>query len=98
MDSDLGGRPVRGLIPVCRNRNELAMGVARRDVGDYHMRQCPGMMQLSAAAFEPAFIGELAQHALERRAVGVLHAEGAGNLARAYFSRPAADECDKIVF
>ena len=74
---------VLGLVPFGRQRDQLAVGVARGDVGDHDLGQGPGMMQLLAAALDAAFVGELAQHVLERGAVGVLHAEGARDLARA---------------
>ena len=95
---DLGGRAVLGLVPFGRKRDQLAVGIARRDVGDHNMGEGAGMVQLLAAAFDAALVSQLAQHGLERGAVGVLHAEGAGDLARADFSRLPADEGNEIVF
>ena len=54
-------------------------------------------MQLLAAALDAAFVGELAQHALERGAVGVLQAEGARDLARADLAGLLADEGEQFV-
>ena len=55
------------------------------------------MMQALAALVDVAFVGEFAQHAVERRAVGVLGAEGAGDLARADLAAALADEGDKLL-
>jgi hypothetical protein len=55
-------------------------------------------MQLPAPALDAAIVGKLPQHALEDYPIGILHAEGACNLAGADFSRPLSDERDKIVF
>src|SRR5271155_416355 len=49
------------------------------------------MQSLSALLDMPAF-GEFAQHALERRAVGILGAESLGDLARAHLTATLADE------
>ena len=62
------------------------------DVGEHDVRQRAGLMQLLAAALDAAFVGELAQHLLEPRAVGILEAEGAGDLARADLAGLLADE------
>ena len=56
------------------------------------------MMQLLAAALDAAFVGELAQHALERGAVGILQAEGARDLAGADLAAVLADEGEEVVF
>ena len=50
------------------------------------------MVQLLAALLDAALVGELAQHALERGAVGVLEAEGARDLAGADLAGLLADE------
>ena len=47
---------------------------------------------------DAAFVGEFAQHALERGAVGVLQAEGARDLAGADLAGLLADEGDDVVF
>ena len=44
------------------------------------------MVQLLAALLDAALVLKLAQHGLERGTVGVLHAEGARDLAGADFS------------
>ena len=54
-------------------------------------------MQALAAPVDQAFVGNFAQHAVERRAVGVLGAECARNLARADFAAAFADEGDKLI-
>src|SRR5215831_4070643 len=60
---------VLGLVPFGRQRNQLAVGIARGDVREHDVGQAAGMMQLLAPAFDDALIGKLAQHALERGAV-----------------------------
>ena len=57
----------------------------------------PGVMQLLAAALDLALVGELAQHALELGAVGILQAEGARDLARADLAGLLADEGEDVV-
>ena len=61
------------------------------------MGQGAGVVQLLSAALDLAVGGELAQQTLELGTVGVLHPEGAGNLARADLSRLRADEGEKVV-
>ena len=58
--------------------------------------QGAGVMQLLAAALDAAFVGQFAQHALERGAVGVLQPEGAGDLARADLAGLLADEGEDL--
>ena len=62
------------------------------------MGQRAGLMQLLAAALDVALVAKLAQHALELGAVGILHAEGARDLARADFAGLLADEGNDVVF
>ena len=89
---------VRVLVPFGRHRDQFAVAVARGDVGDHDVRQGAGMMQLLAAALDRAFVGKLAQHALERGAVGILQAEGARDLAGADLAGLLADEGEEVVF
>ena len=88
---------VRGLVPFGRDGDQLAVAVAAAMSASTTCGQCAGMMQLLAAALDPAFVGELAQHALERGAVGILHAEGARDLAGADFAGLLADEGEELV-
>ena len=97
-DADLGGGAVLGLIPFGRDRDQFAVAVARRDVGDHDMGQGPGMVQLLAALLDAALVRKLAQHRLEGGAVGVPQVEGARDLAGADFSGLLADEGDDVVF
>ena len=87
-----------GLIPFGRDRDQFAVAVARRDVGDHDMGQGPGMVQLLAALLDAALVRKLAQHRLEGGAVGVPQVEGARDLAGADFSGLLADEGDEVVF
>ena len=96
--ADLRRRAVLVLVPFGRQRDQLAVAVARGDVGEHDVGQGAGMVQLLAAALDAAFVGELAQHALERGAVGVLQAEGARDLARADLAGLLADEGEEVVF
>ena len=97
-NADLGGGAVLGLVPFGRNRDQLAVTVARRDVGDDDIGKRSWMVQLLAALLDAALVREFAQHGLERGAVGVLQTEGARDLARADFSGLLADEGDDVVF
>src|SRR5262245_53379152 len=56
--ADLGGGAVLGLVPFGGQRDQLAVGVARGDVGNDDMGQATGLMQLLAAAFDRDFFGE----------------------------------------
>src|SRR5271156_2542772 len=73
--------------------NERAGG----DVGNDHGRQRAGMMQPLALAIDLARLGKLAQHPVERGAVGILGAEGARDLARANLAAALADEGGKLL-
>lgn len=77
---------------------ELAVAVARGDVGHHNVGKGAGSVQLLMAALDNAVVGELAQHALERGAVGVLEPEGARDLAGADFAGLLADEGNDVVF
>jgi len=83
-------------VPLGWNRHKFAVGVAPADVGSHDRRQRAGVMQLVAAAFDPAFVGEVAQHLPERCALGVLQAEGARDLARADLAALGADKGEKL--
>jgi hypothetical protein len=96
-DVDDGRGAMRLLIPLRRARQKLAVGVASGNVGEHHRRQRAGMMQSLPAAVDAAVVSELAQHAVERRAVGVLGAEGFGDLARGHLPAALADEGDQFV-
>ena len=70
--------------------------IARGDVGEDGGGQGAGVMQLLAARLDRAVVGEVAQHALELGAHGVLEAEGAGDLAGADLAGPLADEGENV--
>ncbi len=89
---------VFGLVPFARQRDQLAVGIARGDVAEHDVGQTAGVMQLLAPAFDQARVGKLAQHALEDRAVGILQAEGARDLAGADLTGCLADEGEQVVF
>jgi hypothetical protein len=48
-------------------------------------------------AIDPAFIGQIAQHTLERGTIGILGAEGARDFADADLAAAFADEGDKFL-
>ena len=54
------------------------------------------MVQFLAPFLDRAFVGEVAQHALEFGAQRVLQAEGAGDFAGADFARLLADEGEDV--
>ena len=96
-DMDDGRRAVGFLVPFGRPRQQFAVAVAAGDVGQHDRRQGAGMMQPLAPPVDQAFVGKFAQHAVERRAVGVLGAERARDLARADLAAAFADEGDQLV-
>src|SRR5271163_994608 len=82
-DMDDWRRAVSFFIPLDGSRHQFAVAVSASDIGEHDRRKAAGAMQpLSALLDMPAF-GEFAQHALERRAVGVLGAKSLGDVARA---------------
>ena len=95
-DADDGRRAVRLLVPFGRPRQKFAVAVAAGDVGQHDGRQRAGMVQAFAAPIDDAFVAKLSQHAIERRAVRVLGAERARDLARADLAATFADEGDKL--
>jgi hypothetical protein len=54
-------------------------------------------MQAFALAIDTAFVGKVAQHALERSAIGILGAERARDLSNAHCAAMLADKGDKFV-
>ena len=96
VNADFGRSAVRFLIPLVRGCNEIAVAVARRDIGQYGRGQGAGMVQLLAPLFDRAFVGKLAQQALEIGAQRVLQAEGAGDFAGADFAGLVADEGEDV--
>ena len=67
-----GGGTVRVLVPLVGRGDQLAVAVARGDVGEHGRGQGPGVVQLAAALFDRALVGKVAQHALELGGRGVL--------------------------
>ena len=71
--------------------------VSRRGhVGEQGRGQGAGVMQLLAPLLDQALVGEVAQHALELGARGVLQAEGAGDLAGADLAGAVPDEGEEV--
>ena len=97
-DVDFRGAAVRFLVPFGRDGDQLAVAVAGGDVGHHDVGEGAGTVQLLVAALDNAGVGELAQHALEGGAVGVLEPEGARDLAGADFAGLLADEGNDVVF
>src|SRR5262249_3674369 len=96
-DVDLRRVAVRLLVPFRRHGDELAVGIAAGDVGEHDGGEGAGAVQLLAAPLDAAIVGELAQHALERDAVGVFHVEGASNLARPDLALLGGDKGEEIL-
>ena len=90
-------RAVLHLVPFARQRDQLAVRISLRDIREHHGRQRSRVMQFLAATLDLALVRELAQHAPELGAVGILHAEGAGDFAGAYSSALRADEGEDVV-
>jgi len=98
-----------GLLPALRRRaagwceqnglpeEALEYFIAAGDVGENHRRQSAGVMQPFAPAINAAFICQIAQHALERRTICILGAEGARDFADADLAASFADEGDKFL-
>jgi hypothetical protein len=97
MDADDRRRAVDLFIPLGRPRQELAVTVAAGDVGKNDWRQSAGVMQPFAPPIDAAFIGQIAQHALERGAIGILGAERARDFPDADLAAAFADEGDKFL-
>jgi hypothetical protein len=97
MDADDRRRAVGLFIPFGRAGQELAVAIAPGDVGKNDWWQSAGVMQPFAPPIDAAFIGQIAKHALERGAVGVLSAEGAGDFTDADLTAALADEGDKFL-
>ena len=91
-DANDGRRAVRVLVPFGRAREQFAVAVAAGDVGKDDRRQTAGAMQPFPVPFDVTAFGQIAEHALEFGAVGVLGAESAGDLARADIAGALADE------
>ncbi len=96
VNADFRRRAVRLLVPFVGGGDEVAVGVARGDVGEHGRGQGAGVMQLLAAFLDRAVVAEFAQHALEFGAHGVLQAEGAGDFAGADFAGLLADEGENV--
>ena len=96
MDADARGFAVRFDVPLGRDRDQFAVGIAIRDVGQHDCGEGTGVMQLLAPAFDRARVGEAAHHLAQRRAVGVLQPEGARDLAHAGLAFVRADEGENI--
>ena len=96
-DADFRRRAMRFLVPFVGRGDQVAVGVARRSTSASTVEgRVPGMVQLLAALLDRAFVGELAQQALELGAHGVLQAEGARDLAGADFAGVLADEGEEF--
>ncbi len=96
-DADVRRVAVRLGVPLGRHGDQFAVAVAVRDVGEHDRGQRAGVMQLLAPRLDRSLVFEAAQHLAERRAVGVLQAEGACDLAHAGLAFMRADEGNDIV-
>ena len=92
---------MRLLIPFVGNGDEVAVAVARGDVGEHGRGQGAGVVNFLAfwpLARDRAVVGHRAQHALEFGAHGVFQAEGAGDFAGADFAGRGGDEGENVFF
>jgi hypothetical protein len=97
MDADDRRRTVDLFVPLGWARQKFAIAIAAGDVGKNDRRQSAGVMQPFAPAIDAALIGQIAQHTLERGAIGVLGAEGARDFADADPAAAFADEGDEFL-
>ena len=97
MDANDRRRAVEFFVPLGRAGQKFAIAVAAGDVGENDRRQSAGVMQPFAPAIDAAFIGQIAQHALERGAICILGAERARDFADADLAASFADEGDKFL-
>ena len=97
MDANDRRRTMEFFVPLGRAGQKFAIAVAAGDVGENHRRQSPGVMQPFTPALDPTFIGQIAQHALERGAICILGAERTRDFADADLAASFADEGDKFL-
>ena len=94
---DARGRAVR-LVPFVGCGNQVAVAVTSDDVGEDRRRERARVVQGLAAPLQRAVVGKFAKRALERGAVGILQAEGAGDLADTDWPFLRGDEGQQLVF
>jgi hypothetical protein len=97
MDVDDRRRAMELFVPLGRAGQKFAIAVTAGNVGENDRRQRAGVMQPFAPAIDATFIGQIAQHALERGAICILGAEGARDFADADLAALFADEGDKFL-
>ena len=95
-NADFRRRAVRLLVPFVGGGEQFAVGIARGHVCQHGGGQGAGVVQLFVPLLDDTVDGQVAQHALELGAHGVLEAEGAGDLAGADFAGPLADEGENV--
>jgi hypothetical protein len=91
-DADDGRGAVGILVPLGWPGQQFAVAIPAGDVGEHDRGQGAGRAEALAAPLDLTFVGQLAQHAVERGTVGVLGTEGAGDFARANLAAVLADE------
>ncbi len=96
VDADFRRRAVGFLVPFVGGRDQVAVAVARGDVGKHGGGQRSGVMEFLALLLDGAFVAEFAQHALEFGSHGILEAEGAGDFAGPDFAGLFADEGEEF--
>src|SRR5882757_5822994 len=96
MNADFRRRSVRGLIPFVGRRDQVAVAIARGDIGKHGRGQRARVMELLALLLDRAFVAEFAQQALEFDAHGVLEAKGAGDFAGADIAALGGDEGENV--
>ena len=88
---------MRILVPFGGNRDQLAVAVPRRNIGDDRRWQRATMVQLFSPPFDVALVCKFGKHALEDDAVSVLQTESARYFARSDLAGLAADERKEFV-
>jgi len=96
VNADFRRRPVRIRVPFVGRGDQLAVGIARGNIGEHGGGQRAGVVQLLAPLLDRAFVGQVTQHALEFGAQRILETESAGDFAGADLAGPLSDEGENV--
>jgi hypothetical protein len=97
MDAEDRRRAVGLFVPFGWSGHEFAIAIAAGDVGNNDRGQSAGVMQPFAPPIDPPFIGQIAKHALEGGAIGVLGAKSARDFTHPDLAAARADELDEFL-
>ncbi len=88
---------MRFLVPFRRYCDEFAVTIPLDDIGERDRRQGARLVQLLAVGLDGAIVGEIAKHALQLSAVGILQVEGARDFPRASLTCVVLDEGEQLL-